>query len=334
MSSSTSEMSATTPYKTIRGHTDWVEGVVHLPGGRHILTCSVDSSLRLWDSETGTQIGKNWRDEEDNAGVRVMVLSSNGKTVASGHYGGKVKLWNVETRKVIAKWEGHTHLVGALCWSGDGKQVLSGSWDGTARVWDVKSGKTVLAIETGHDWVNAVVYSPDATKIATGGRVENALKIWDAKTGELFKTLKQDQQVWSLAWTSDGKKLISGTRSIRIFDTTSWQQIAVLEGHTSFVNAICLSRNERFLASASVDQTARLWNLDTNLPIGLPLQHEDGVECAALSPDGKVLVTGCRNRHTYTWDVHAILKKAGLEDLLPNIVSINASPTLSLTLST
>jgi WD40 repeat protein len=318
-------MSETMPYKTIRGHTDWVEGVVHLPGGRQFLTCSSDSSLRLWDLETGTQIGKDWRDEENNAVVRVMALSSNGKTVASGHYGGKVKLWNVETRKVIAKWEGHSTVVGALCWSGDGKQVLSGSWDGTARVWNVESGKTVLTIKTGHLWVNAVIYSPDATKIATGGRHENALKIWDAKTGELFKTLKQDEQVWSLAWTSDGKKLISGTYNpIRIFDTTTWQQIAALEGHTDWVNAISLSQNERFLASAGYDKTARLWNLDTSLPVGPPLQHEDNLQCAALSPDGKVLVTGCEDNNAYTWDVHAILKKAGVEYLLQPLSHVNS----------
>jgi len=214
--------------------------------------------------------------------------------------------------------------VGALCWSADGSQVGSGSWDGTARVWDVKSGKTVLTIKTGHEWVNAVIYSPNATKIATGGRNEDALKIWDAKTGELFKTLKQDEQVWSLAWTSDGKKLISGAFQIGIFDTATWQQIAVLEGHTHFVEAISLFRNERFLASASVDETARLWNLDTNLPIGPPLQHENRLNCAALSPDGKVLVTGCKNGHVYTWDVHAILKKAGVEYLLQPLSHVNS----------
>jgi WD40 repeat protein len=264
-----------------------------------------------------------------------MALSPNGQTVASGHDNGSVSLWDVETRKVITNIrEGHSNVVGALCWSADGNQVLSGSWDGRARVWNVKKGKTVLTIKTGHDWVNAVIYSPDGTKIATGGNDENAIKIWDAKTGELFNILKHNQGVWSLAWTSDGKKLISGTFRIRIFDTTTWLQIAVLEGHTSFVNAISLSRNERFLASASDGKTARLWNLDTNLPIGPPLQHEDGLKCAALSPDGKVLVTGCHNGRAYTWDIHAILKKTGLEDLLPivtSIVSINTSPTLSLT---
>jgi WD40 repeat protein len=55
-----------------------------------------------------------------------MALSPSGQTVANGHDDGKVKLWNVETRKVIAKWEGHSRVVGALCWSADGSQV--GEW--------------------------------------------------------------------------------------------------------------------------------------------------------------------------------------------------------------
>ncbi|KAG1898134.1 uncharacterized protein F5891DRAFT_488688 [Suillus fuscotomentosus] len=75
------------------------------------------------------------------------------------------------------------------------------------------------------------------------------------------------------------------------------------------------SQNNRLLC-ASGDKTVRLWNLDTNLPVGPLLQHEDYVQCAALSADGKLLVTGCQNKNAYTWDIHAILKRAGLEDLL------------------
>ncbi|KAG2033213.1 hypothetical protein BDR03DRAFT_967968 [Suillus americanus] len=128
--------------------------------------------------------------------------------------------------------------------------------------------------------------------------------------------------------------IISGSIPIRIFDTATWQQIAILEGHTGNVNAISLSQNNRLLSSISFDQTARLWNLDTNLPVG-PLQHEGNLGSAALSPDGKVLVTGCQNKNAYIWDVHAILKEYGLEGLLlpiPNVptrkplMNSNATP--------
>ncbi|KIK32280.1 hypothetical protein CY34DRAFT_814358, partial [Suillus luteus UH-Slu-Lm8-n1] len=326
MSSSTSKTPAIAPSQTMRGHTGWVNGVAHLPDGRLIITCSSDGSLRLWDLKSGTQIGKDWRDEND--GVFSMALSPTGERVASGCNDGKVRLWDVETRKVICKLTGHTRVVWALCWSVDGERVASGSWDGTARVWDVKRGRNILTIKTGHHWVWAVTYSPDSSKLATGGNEDDAVKIWDAKTGELLNTLKHNYIVLSLAWTSDGKKLISGSFDpIRIFDTATWQQIGVLDGHTNSVTAISLSPNNCLLASASWDNTACLWNLDTNLPVGPPLHHEDGLRSAALSQDGKLLVTTCKNKNAYAWDVRSILEEAGLEDLLPTVPNIAPKDT-------
>ncbi|KAG2341112.1 WD40 repeat-like protein [Suillus weaverae] len=332
MSSAAANMkkkSAVTPRKTMRGHTGRVRGVAHLPDAQRIITCSFDGSLRLWDLESGAQIGDEWRDEGGEEAVWTMALSPNGKTIASGSEDGTVRLWDVETGKVVVKWEGHTDLVTSVCWSPNGERVVSGGWDGTARVWDVKSEEPVKGlnpIKTGHEHVYAVSYSPEAIMIATGGYNENGIKIWDAKTGKLLSMIKLDRAVWSLAWTSDEKKLIAGLDgSIRIFDTATWQQIADLEGHTRPVYSITLFQNDRLLASTSWDKTARLWNLDTNLQVGLPLQHDEKyVECAAFSADGKLLSTGCDDENVYVWDVQAILRTAGLEDLL-SIPDANAT---------
>jgi len=264
--------------------------------------------------------------------VCTIALSSNGKTVASGGFDGKVRLWDVEMKKVVAKWTGHTEATSSLYWSVDGERVVSGSNDGTIRVWDVESGDTVLGpIKTRHDYVSTVIYSPDTTKIATGGGFDDkALKIWDAKTGNLLSTIKHHSQVYSLAWTSNQKKIITGSVTlIRIFDTATWQQIAILEGHSNLVLSLSLFQNGRLLASGSYDGTARLWNLDTNLPLGPPLQHDGLVLGAAISVDGKQLVTSCNDNNAYVWDIHTTLKDGGLEDLLSiHDVSVNTSTSV------
>jgi WD40 repeat protein len=132
----------------------------------------------------------------------------------SGSDDGAVRLWDVDTGKVIAKWTGHKGRISSVCWNRGG-QAVSGSYDdGTVRVWDVDSGKTILAIETGFSELYAVIYSPDMTMIATGGdnNEEDFLKIWDAKTGKLIVNLKgHTEELTCLAWTADGKTLISGT---------------------------------------------------------------------------------------------------------------------------
>ena len=281
------------------------------------MTCSADGSLRVWNLKTGLQIGENW--EDGKYSVSTIALSPDGKTVASGSDDGVVRLWDIDTGNVIAKWMGHSGRVWSVCWSRDGQRVATGSTDGTARVWDMESGKTILGpINTGPIAGQAVVYSPDETLIATGGSRD--IEIWDAKTGEWVGTLKgHTDDVWCLAWTLDRRTLISGStdNTIRTWNTTTWKQIVVLRGHTNSVQGLAISPNGRILASASFDETARLWNLENGRPICSPLQHETVVTSTSFSADGMLLATGCgRIVSAHTWDVSAIVREAGLDYLL------------------
>ncbi|KAG2054554.1 WD40 repeat-like protein [Suillus hirtellus] len=324
----TEETSAIKPHQEFKGHTERVRGIIHLQGGQRIITCSNDGSLRVWNLKSGKQIGEDWRDGE--SGVRCIALSPDGRKVVSGSEDGGVRLWDIDTCEVIARWMTYTQPVWSVCWNLDGRRVLSGSGDGTARQWDVESGETILEpIETGHNDVWAVVYSPDMSMIATGGcdgpltdgPIKCSIKIWDTTTGELVATLKGHKYIVScLAWTKDGKTLISESsdHSIRTWNTTTWKQTALLESHTNLIWAIAISPNDRILASASHDETVLLWNLDNGQLIAPPLQHAGAVGSVSFLEDGKLLATGCQDTNAYTWDVAAIVKEAGLDDLLPN----------------
>ncbi|KAG2046921.1 WD40 repeat-like protein [Suillus hirtellus] len=214
----TSRIISIMPRQKFEGHTHSVYSVIHLPGGRRIMTCSFDGSLRVWDLKSGQQIEDDWRDGD--SGVWTIAMSPDGKKAVSGSMDGGVRLWDMDTGKVVVRWMGNTKPVSSVCWSGDGQRVLSGSSDGTAIQWDVESRETSLApIKTGHEHMRAVVYSPDMTMLATGGsdnseQVLDSLKIWDTKTGKLvatLETLERAALVLCLAWTPDGKTLISGS---------------------------------------------------------------------------------------------------------------------------
>jgi WD40 repeat protein len=101
-----------------------------------------------------------------------------------------------------------------------------------------------------------------------------------------------------------------------IWNTTTWQQIAFLTGHTSIVYDIAVFPNGRIIASVSRDETAQLWNLENGQPTSSPLQHTDSVQSLPFSADEIVLATGCSDNDAYTWDVDAIVGEAGLGVLL------------------
>ncbi|KAG2051081.1 tricorn protease domain 2-containing protein [Suillus hirtellus] len=162
--------------------------------------------------------------------------------------------------------------------------------------------------------MNAVCYSPEANMIATGGYT--VLKIWDANTGELLKILDAGSGlIWWLAWTSDGKTLITGGVFAMRFNTATWTVRPVNVCGKTFINTISLFPNEHgghILACASgapLDKTAQLWNLKTDQPIGTLLHHEHCVNSATFSSDGKLLITSCSDGHIYTWDLTAIVNK-------------------------
>jgi hypothetical protein len=295
------------PYRKIKVGYSIIEHILYLPSGQRIITCSRDGSLRVWDLECGTQVGKEW--EDNDARVFAIALSPDGETVVSGSQDGTVKLWNIDTGKVIKKWMGHTKRVESVCWSPDGERVVSRSDDDTFRVWDVKSGETIIGpINAKIAYRGRVCYSPDATMIAISGRI---LTIWDANTGQLLKKffLGPSRIAGYLGWTSDGKTLFAGEVKI---DTPTW---TVDNGHGIYFQIISLSpSDERIFASMSrSDFTVQLYNFETDQPIGTPLRHENYVQSGIFSADGKFLVTSCRDNHIYTWDLSAIVKEADLQ---------------------
>jgi WD40 repeat protein len=292
------------------------------------MTCCINGPLRMWDVDRGKQIGGDWGDEA--AKMYTIALSPDGKKIVGGSTDGAMRLWAIDTAKVIAKWMGHREAVTSLYWNRDGRRVVStGYYDREVRVWDGETGDAILGpLKSGI--MTEAVYSPDDTMIATGGNDSHrigCINIWNANTGKPVANMNirggrpSGPMVTSIAWPRHGKTLISGLNDGKIvtWNTTTWQQIAVLTGHAGVVYNIAISSNDLILASVGTwDKTARLWDLENGQPIGSPLQHAKDARCLSFSPDGKELATGCWDKNAYTWDVSAIVREAGRDELLPN----------------
>jgi WD40 repeat protein len=163
--------------------------------------------------------------------------------------------------------------------------------------------------------VRSAAFSPDGTRVLTTSAGENAY-IWDTSTGRQIAALGGPwEQVESAAFSPDGSRILGAIltaekpyvglwvpRGARIFDATTGEQIAVLDG-----DAPAFSPDGSHIVTVLRDKTARVWSA-TGKPVAVLRGHEDRITSAAFSPDGSRVVTASEDHTVRIWDA-----KTGME---------------------
>jgi WD40 repeat protein len=217
-------------------------------------------------------------------------------------------------------------------------------------------GKLDLALKIGPlPPVTALEYSPDGKLLVVGSY--GAIAVWDLTKAELLKSIDFAGAVHAVTFSGDGSRLAASgglparTGLVMILDTTNWQTLASLAEHTDVVYDSAFSIDGQTLATASLDKTAKIWDLKSeisnlNSQIANPqvIQtlkgHSDFVYSVAFTHDGKRLVTSSKDRSikiysTETWQTERTLSGHNEEVLTIgvsadnyNVVSAGKEPQL------
>jgi RNA polymerase sigma factor (sigma-70 family) len=107
---------------------------------------------------------------------RVGFLADGKKLVASGS-DGTVQMWEVTTRKVVARLERVNDL---MAFSFDGKTVASAGADGSVRIWDLVTGKDLRRFRGHLGPVTSLAWSADGKTLASGSQ-DTTVLLWQVK---------------------------------------------------------------------------------------------------------------------------------------------------------
>ncbi|QDT07317.1 WD domain, G-beta repeat [Rubripirellula lacrimiformis] len=105
---------------------------------------SRSGELMIWNANDGSLVRKISKPHADT--VLCVRFSPDGKTLATGAADQMVKLWDVESGKLIKTLEGHTHHVTSIAWNINRRQLATGSADASVKIWSVDSGQATRTI--------------------------------------------------------------------------------------------------------------------------------------------------------------------------------------------
>jgi DNA-binding beta-propeller fold protein YncE len=198
----------------------------------------------------------------------------------------------------------------SVAYSPDGRRIVSGGGEddrstrktfGELKVWDAATGQNLLTLKGHMAQVFSVAYSPDGRRIVSGGfgndprtrKTFGELKVWEAATGRNLLTLKgHTGNVWRVAYSPDGKRIVSGGGELKVWDAATGQNLLSLKGHTWGVSSVAYSPDGRRIVSGSWDKTLKVWDAATGQELLTLKGHTGYVLSVAYSPDGRRIVSG------------------------------------------
>jgi len=305
----------TTPNLTFQCHKASVKAVAVFPDRPRMVTGSYDKTLRLWDLKDGGLLKEM---EGHTGGILAMAVSRDGELIASGDWNGEIIAWRGDNGESLTKAiKAHSHWICSLDFSPDGSVLASGSRDKTTKLWNTETWQLQGNPIDCDASVRCVRYSPSGNHLAIVTHMN--IQIWNPGTRECIATFKVRVSVysagnWSLAWTPDGTRLLSGGSSsdptIREWDTSTWKQVGgPWTSHAKDVKAIAVNPAGTLVASASLDNQVRLWRLSDRRTVAI-FEHSNSVYCATFSMDGEHILSGGYDNKISEWAVP--------EDALPD----------------
>jgi len=284
----------TTPLHTIKSaHSSEITSTRYHSGGRNILaTASSDSSVKLWD----TQSGRIMSTLRGNASQSMMGVDVGGELVIGCSVDKTCRVWNIRTERMIHLLTGHASKITCCRLLSDTKSVVTGSADRSLRLWDInrKTYNQTTTLRHGST-PNCIELTSDSTTVISG-HLDGGLRFWDLRSASRVSEMKNlhESGVTSVMCSPiDGTKILTNGRDsiLRVIDVRK-DEIVQNFSHTGFRSTFNWSSSSwspdgKFVGAGSGSSgDIFIWNVNTNKLTKQLKTHTAPVVCLAWGQGG------------------------------------------------
>jgi cytochrome c len=240
------------------------------------VSVSDDGSFGIWDLQAGELISLIKDSDEKMLDVAV---SNDGKIAAAAKWDQTARVYDLQDRKEIFKFEGHKGPVNAVSFSPNSNVLFTASYDGDIRFWRVReTSETDRYSQLQHGsvlysngWgINVLKALPDENSLLFG-TINGLVGILDLTTREIKTLGSYEAPILALAKSENAGRIAvgSGDGFIRVFDIVTYTLIEERQDAYGPVWGMAFSVDGSRIFKAGLDDFVGHWQVSPRKAVEL-----------------------------------------------------------------